>query len=127
MDILMSETCWAHKNWNKTASDIKLVFHSSTSVCVYLHAHCVHSVHFIQKPGMSFCDWKAHWTKGTSHTHIQKGSGGTNLQQPWYFYFNIANLYCYLERDLWKTFLKYMEWETVKWHVSHSLSHQERI
>ena len=29
MDILMSETCWAHK-WNKIASDIKLVFHSST-------------------------------------------------------------------------------------------------
>ena len=38
MDILMSETCWAHKKWNKTASDIKLVFHSSTrlfSVCYY--------------------------------------------------------------------------------------------
>ena len=30
MDILMSETCWAHKNWNKIASDMKLVFHSST-------------------------------------------------------------------------------------------------
>ena len=30
MDILMSETCWAHNKWNKTASDIKLVFHSST-------------------------------------------------------------------------------------------------
>ena len=30
MDILMSETCWARKKWNKTASDIKLVFHSST-------------------------------------------------------------------------------------------------
>jgi len=29
MDILMSETCWAHKNWNKIASDIKLVFYSS--------------------------------------------------------------------------------------------------
>jgi hypothetical protein len=29
MDILMSETCWAHK-WNKIARDIKLVFHSST-------------------------------------------------------------------------------------------------
>ena len=28
-DILMSETCWAHKKWNKTASVIKLVFHSS--------------------------------------------------------------------------------------------------
>ena len=30
MDLLMSETYWAHKQWNKTASDIKLVFHSST-------------------------------------------------------------------------------------------------
>jgi len=28
MDILMSETFWAHKKWNKIASDIKLVFHS---------------------------------------------------------------------------------------------------
>jgi len=26
MDILMSETRWAHKKWNKKASDIKLVF-----------------------------------------------------------------------------------------------------
>ena len=31
MDILMSETCWAHKKYNKIASDIKLVFYSSTS------------------------------------------------------------------------------------------------
>jgi len=30
MDILMSETCWAHKKWNKIASDMKLVFYSST-------------------------------------------------------------------------------------------------
>ena len=30
MDILMSETCWAHKKWNKIAIDIKLVFCSST-------------------------------------------------------------------------------------------------
>ena len=30
MDILMSKTCWAHKKWNKTASDIKLVFYSWT-------------------------------------------------------------------------------------------------
>ena len=29
MDTLMSETCWAHNKWNKIASDIKLVFHSS--------------------------------------------------------------------------------------------------
>jgi len=30
MDILMSETCWAHKKWDKIASDIKLVFYSPT-------------------------------------------------------------------------------------------------
>ena len=30
MDILTSETCWAHKKWNKVASDFKLVFYSST-------------------------------------------------------------------------------------------------
>ena len=30
MDILMSETCWAHKKWNKILSDIKLVFYFST-------------------------------------------------------------------------------------------------
>ena len=30
MDILMSETCWAHKKWHKIASDIKLVCYSST-------------------------------------------------------------------------------------------------
>ena len=33
MDILMPETCWAHKEWNKIASDIKLVFYSSTINC----------------------------------------------------------------------------------------------
>ena len=38
MDILMSETCWAHNKWNKIASDTKLVFHSflCTSVNIYL-------------------------------------------------------------------------------------------
>jgi len=30
MDILMSETCWARKKWNKVTSDIKVVFYSST-------------------------------------------------------------------------------------------------
>jgi len=30
MDILMSETCWAHKKWNKISSDINLVLYSST-------------------------------------------------------------------------------------------------
>ena len=31
MGILMSETCWVHKKWNKIASDIKVVFYSSTN------------------------------------------------------------------------------------------------
>ena len=36
MDTLLSETCWAHKKWNKIASDIKLVFHSSTVISLSL-------------------------------------------------------------------------------------------
>jgi len=35
MDILMFETCWARKKWNKIASDIKLVFYSSTITMVH--------------------------------------------------------------------------------------------
>ena len=35
MDMLMSETCWAHK-WNKIASDIKLGFYSSTEVNMFV-------------------------------------------------------------------------------------------
>jgi len=34
MDILMSETCWAHKKWNKVASDIKSVFSSSAIISI---------------------------------------------------------------------------------------------
>ena len=30
INILISETCWTQKKWNKIASDIKLVFDSST-------------------------------------------------------------------------------------------------
>ena len=45
MDILMSESYWAHKKWNNIASDIKLVFHSSTSVCVlYIFSHHIHNM-----------------------------------------------------------------------------------
>ena len=32
MDILISETCWAHNKRNKTASDIKLVFYSTIAM-----------------------------------------------------------------------------------------------
>ena len=43
MDILTSETCWAHNKWNKIASDINLVFHSSTNLNVFYanHIGCV--------------------------------------------------------------------------------------
>ena len=45
MDILMSETCWAHNKWNKIASDIKLVFHSSTDELLLYYAMYVrHSI-----------------------------------------------------------------------------------
>jgi len=37
MAILMSETCWAHKKWNKIASDIKLVFYSSNALMLKLY------------------------------------------------------------------------------------------
>jgi len=37
IDILMSETCWAHKKWNKITSGIKLVFCSSTKILGLLH------------------------------------------------------------------------------------------
>ena len=39
MGILMSETCWAHNNWNKITSDIKLVFHSSTIAMMHGPIH----------------------------------------------------------------------------------------
>jgi len=44
MDILMSETCWAHKKWNKIASDIKLVFYFSTTIILF---HVMYKMHII--------------------------------------------------------------------------------
>jgi len=48
MDILMPETCWAHKKWNKIASDIKLVFYSST--ITKMHGPINIRFRFIHKP-----------------------------------------------------------------------------
>ena len=53
MDILMSETCWAHKKWNKIASDIKLVFYSSTSGNVSLKTY--NSLVFITEMEVVYC------------------------------------------------------------------------
>ena len=46
MDILMSETCWAHKKWNKIASDIKLVFYSSTKILHVSESSSIHHQEF---------------------------------------------------------------------------------
>ena len=49
MDILMSETCWAHETWNKVASDIKLVFYSSTikNTVIWFYEYSTFSTYFI--------------------------------------------------------------------------------
>jgi len=54
MDILMSETCWAHKKWNKIASGIKLVFYSSAitmthgpiNIKLYYVYYCISTICF---------------------------------------------------------------------------------
>jgi len=46
MDILMSETCWAHKKWNKTASDFKFVFYSS-KVVETINTFFLHNLFFL--------------------------------------------------------------------------------
>ena len=46
MDILMSETHWSHKKWNKIASDIMLVFYFSTITMMH---------------GPIYIRWKTHW------------------------------------------------------------------
>ena len=55
MGILMSETCWAHRKWNKIASDKKLVFHSSTITkmhgpinIIYIYMFVLY-IHFISR------------------------------------------------------------------------------
>ena len=64
MDILMSETCWAHNKWNKITSDIKLVFHSSTIAMM----HGPINIKFKRNAGSS-----------SDGAHIQ--SWGTGLQE----------------------------------------------
>jgi len=54
--ILMSETYWAHKKWNKVASDIKLVFYSST-------IKMMHGPINIRLIGSLFQSWMVVFTK----------------------------------------------------------------
>ena len=50
MDILISETCWAHKKRNKIASDIKLVFHSSTITMMHGPINIRYTAQSLPKP-----------------------------------------------------------------------------
>ena len=61
MDILMSERCWAHNKWNKIASDIKLVFHSSTDGLVCRNAYCYRQ-RFIVGRSQHLCFARHHCT-----------------------------------------------------------------
>jgi len=47
MDILMSETCWAHKKWNKIGSDMKLVFYSSTHFNITIYTYISQALSYI--------------------------------------------------------------------------------
>ena len=55
MDILMTETCWAHSKWNKIASSIKLVFHSSTSIYVSVFSKALPVCLISQQQYLYFC------------------------------------------------------------------------
>ena len=73
VDILMSETCWAHKTWNKIASDIKLVFHSST-VKYLVHRTCHWSLSWTRRTSFMICNLLFCFCKFTltltSHKHL---------------------------------------------------------
>jgi len=57
VDILMSETCWAHKKWNKISSDIKWVIYSSTIKMMHrsLNIRCTNSWFIISLLYSSTC------------------------------------------------------------------------
>jgi len=57
IDKLMSETCWAHKKWNKIASDIKLVFYSS-----------IHTHHFLGPQILSYNSQTRNLSEETHNT-----------------------------------------------------------
>jgi len=63
MDILMSETCWAHKKWNKITSDIKLVFYSSTITMMHSQINISVQKSLLQLHNHKYCWEKEHKIK----------------------------------------------------------------
>ena len=73
MDILISETFWARKKWNKLASDIKSVFHSST-ICAFVGVLVI-SDHIAYNAGIL----GGKWTGDATVVNILCSVSGTNL------------------------------------------------
>ena len=92
MDMLMSEICWVHKKWDKIASDIKLVFHSSTITAM----HGPINIKFWNvESRTSWPETKTTQTKfaTTSNKNEQKQDAENN-----------AELYTEWTKTTWKTF-----------------------
>ena len=84
MDILMSETCWIQKKWNKIASDIKLVFYEYSSNLIlsdmcfiggpfhsgfptYIRAHLLFLPYLLRHESNSYCELAlVHLTRSAS-------------------------------------------------------------
>jgi len=61
VDILISETCRVHKKWNKIASDIKLVFYSSTITMMHgpINIRCTNYSLVWKVISLQYVNW--HW------------------------------------------------------------------
>jgi len=65
MDIIMSETYWAHKTWNNIASDRKLVFYSSNICCN------INTVRTLPHRVIMFFAWLSPWATITAINSIK--------------------------------------------------------
>ena len=63
MDVLMSETCWAHKMWNKIASDIKLVFYSSIITMKHGPLNILLFMFSLMKQSTLLIEWEQNWAE----------------------------------------------------------------
>jgi len=73
MDILMYETCWIRKKWNKIASDIKLVFYSSTITMLHGPINISNNFTYVYQ-WVQICSWK--------QMHITLWSLNVNEEEP---------------------------------------------
>ena len=94
MGILMFETCRAHKKWNKIASDIKLVFYSSTTTNLI----CWLIIKFVMMDSNMYVSFNVHnkyiwqsrliveWSLVEVHIEVNFGVQGWGLMPPPLFF-----------------------------------------